>query len=98
MKHFILFYDYGPDYLPRREALRPAHFALVKESLARDEFQLGGAFADPVDGAAIVFKGASREIVEAFVRADPYVAEGLVTGWRVREWTTVMGRDALTKV
>jgi uncharacterized protein len=98
MKHFILFYDYGPDYLPRREELRPAHFALVKDSMSRDEFQLGGAFADPIDGAAIIFKAADRAVVEAFVRADPYVLEGLVTDWRIREWTTVMGREALTKI
>ena len=98
MKHFLLFYDYAPDYLERRGALRPGHLELAQDSIARDEFQLGGAFADPADGAVLLFKAESREIVEAFVRADPYVANGLVTGWKVREWTTVAGRDALTKV
>jgi len=37
-------------------------------------------------------------VLETFVRADPCVAEGLVTGWRVQEWTTVMGNEALTKL
>lgn len=97
-KHFILFYQYAPDYLERRGALRPAHFKHAQASLARDELQLGGAYADPADGAALIFKASSRDVVEDFARNDPYVLNGLVTSWRVREWTTVAGRDALTKV
>jgi uncharacterized protein YciI len=46
----------------------------------------------------LVFKAADRHVVEDFAKADPYVLNGLVTSWRVREWTTVMGKDALTKV
>ena len=61
--------------------------------------ELAGACTDagpPI--AVLLFKVESRETVEAFARADPYVTGGLVTAWRVREWTTVAGRDALTKV
>jgi uncharacterized protein len=29
-----------------------------------------------------------------FARADPYVKNGLVTRWRVRPWTTVVGPSA----
>lgn len=98
MKHFILFYDYAADYLERRGELRPAHFKLAQASIARGELQLGGAFADPADGGVLIFKAPSREVVENFARSDPYVTSGMVTSWRVREWTTVVGRDALTKV
>lgn len=98
MKHFILLYEFVPDYLERRGALRPAHFKATQDSIARDELQLGGAFADPANGAALVFKAPSRETVENFAKSDPYVTQGLVTSWRVREWTTVVGKDALTKV
>ena len=31
--------------------------------------------------------------VEQFVAADPYVANGLVTAWRIRPWTVVVGAD-----
>jgi hypothetical protein len=31
---------------------------------------------------------------EAFAAADPYVTNGLVSSWRVREWTTVVGATA----
>ena len=35
---------------------------------------------------------------ERFAEADPYVRAGLVTGWRVRVWTTVVGADAASPV
>jgi uncharacterized protein YciI len=43
----------------------------------------------------IVIVGADRSIAEDFARADPYVVNGIVTSWQVREWTTVLGKDAL---
>ena len=30
-------------------------------------------------------------VVEAFVGRDPYVANGVVTRWRIRPWTVVVG-------
>ena len=66
--------------------------------MGRGELVLGGALADPADQAVLLFKGAGPEAAEAFARADPYVANGLVRSWRVRPWTTVIGPDALTKV
>ena len=52
---------------------------------------LAGALADPVDKAVLLFKGDSAEAAEKFARADPYVTNGIVKRWRVREWTTVAG-------
>jgi len=96
--HYILFYDYVPDYLERRGAFRDAHLAHARPYLDRGELFIGGAFANPADGAAIVFKADSPQLAEDFARADPYVLNGIVTGWRVREWTTVVGRDAAVPV
>jgi uncharacterized protein YciI len=92
--HYLLFYDYVPDYLHRRAALRAAHFAYASDAVARGELVLGGAYADPRDGAVLLFRGPSRQIAERFAAQDPYVLHGLVTAWRVREWTTVIGADA----
>ena len=92
--HYILFYDYVPDYMERRGEFRDEHVALVRKAIDRGELFLGGAFANPADGAAIVFKADTPDVAEAFAKADPYVLNGLVTSWRVREWTTVVGRDA----
>ncbi|HEY5718159.1 MAG TPA: YciI-like protein [Motiliproteus sp.] len=92
--HFILFYDYAADYLERRAEFRDQHLALAKAAIDRGEFLLGGAFANPADGAALIFSADSAAVVEAFAQADPYVIHGLVTAWRVREWTTVAGKMA----
>ncbi|MGS2720119.1 YciI-like protein [Paraglaciecola aestuariivivens] len=92
--HYILFYEYAPDYLERRGDFRDQHMALAKASIDRGDFFLGGAFANPADGAAIVFKGSSQKVAESFAKEDPYVINGLVTSWSVREWTTVAGKDA----
>jgi uncharacterized protein len=95
MKHFLLFYDFVPEYLERRGPLRPEHFKLAQAAQARGELVLGGPFADPIDGAVILFLGDDRAVVERFVALDPYVRNGLVKAWRVREWTTVVGEAAL---
>jgi uncharacterized protein YciI len=89
--HYLLLYDAAPDYLERRAAFRAEHLALARASHARGELVLGGALAGPVDGAVILFKGDSPTTAEAFAAADPYVRNGLVTRWRVRAWTTVVG-------
>ena len=92
--HFLLFYDVVDDYVTRRAPLRAAHIGYARESLARGELVLAGAFNNPADGAALLFKGSSPEVAERFAEKDPYVINGLVKKWRVREWTTVVGRDA----
>jgi uncharacterized protein YciI len=92
--HFLLFYTYVPDVLERRPQFRGAHVKHAQASVARGELMLAGAFADPVDGAALWFSAASKDVVEAFAKADPYVTGGLVTQWTVRAWTTVVGDSA----
>jgi uncharacterized protein YciI len=96
--HYLLFYDVAPDYLERRPLFRNEHLALAWQAQARGELILGGALADPVDSAILLFQGDSPAIVEQFVAADPYVRSGLVTQWRIREWTTVVGEDATLPV
>lgn len=96
--HYLLFYDAAPDYLARRGEFRAEHLALAWAAHARGELVLGGALADPVDGAVLLFKGESPAVAERFVAADPYVKNGLVTRWRVRPWTTVVGDGATSPV
>jgi uncharacterized protein len=96
--HYLLFYDVAPDYLTRRAEFRAEHLELGWQANERGELILGGALADPVDGATLLFEGDTPEVVEKFVAADPYVRNGLVTRWRVRPWTTVIGTMASTPV
>ena len=96
--HFLLFYDVSHDYLERRTEFRKEHLILCWQSNARGELILGGALADPVDSAVLLFKAESAEVVERFVASDPYVRNGLVTRWRVRPWITVVGENATSPV
>jgi hypothetical protein len=89
--HYLLFYDYTENAVARRAPFREAHLTLARDAFARGELLLGGAYADPVDGAVLVFRTDSPAVVEAFVAADPYVASGLVTRWRIRPWTVAVG-------
>jgi hypothetical protein len=92
--HFLLLDDVVPDYATRRAAFREAHLAYARDAVERGELLLGGALANPVDGAVLLFQGPAPEVAERFAADDPYVRGGLVTRWRVREWTTVVGAGA----
>lgn len=96
--HYLLIYETAHDYLERRAAYRREHLALAWDAHERGELVLGGALADPVDGAVLLFQGDSPQAAEEFVRQDPYVRHGLVKSWRVRPWTTVVGDGAATPV
>ena len=92
--HYLLIYDVVHDYVERRAQYRSEHIGLAREAVARGELVLGGALAQPADGVVLLFRGNSPAAAEAFATADPYVRNGIVTKWRVREWTTVVGNDA----
>jgi uncharacterized protein YciI len=92
--HYLLMYDLVSDYLERRATYRDEHLKLAWDAQARGELVLAGALADPTDGAVLLFNSDSPAAAEAFARKDPYVLSGLVTRWRVREWTTVVGESA----
>jgi uncharacterized protein len=96
--HFLLFYEFGPNATERRAPYRGAHLRAAWAAHARGELVLAGAYADPVDGAALLFQCDSPDVVERFAASDPYVVEGIVTSWRIRGWTTVVGSDATTPV
>jgi uncharacterized protein YciI len=96
--HFLLMYDFSPDYLERRGPFRNEHLRLAWEANDRGELLLGGALAEPADGSVLIFQGETSAAAEKFAAADPYVKNGIVTRWRVRKWTTVIGEGASTPV
>jgi uncharacterized protein YciI len=102
MKHFLLIYTLAADYLERRPNFRAEHLALAKAAAERGELLLGGAVlgldGEAPEEAQLLFAGESPEAAKVFARADPYVANGLVTLWRVREWVTVVGEGAAQPV
>ena len=93
MPYFALSYDVVPNFGERRTAFRELHLRLVRDAHDRGQLVMAGALGQPPDGALLVFRGESPSVAEDFARADPYVREGLVTSWRVRLWTVVVGGD-----
>ena len=85
----VLFYEYVPDILERREPHRPAHLALAREYHETGRLRLAGAVGEPVHGAMFVFTDA--ESAADFVLRDPYVLNGLVTAHRIEPWHVVIG-------
>lgn len=96
--HYLLFYETAPDYLERRSEFRARHLAHAWLAADRGELLLGGALAEPVDGAILLFQCDDPSIIEEFARNDPYVHAGIVTGWKIRPWATVVGEHAATPI
>lgn len=89
MHHLLLYTFAYEDHAVRREPYRADHLAHAQAAAGRGELLLGGAFAEPMDRAALLFSTA--DAAHKFAEADPYVQNGLVKDWEVREWTTVVG-------
>jgi uncharacterized protein len=96
--HYLLFYEFVPDYLARRSEFRAEHLRLAWAASETGELVLAGAYAEPADGAVLLFNCESPDVPEKFAANDPYVRNGLVTKHWVRPWTTVIGAIASTPV
>jgi uncharacterized protein YciI len=95
MPNVLLEYSLADDYLERRGKFRAEHLALLEAATERGELLLAGPLTDPFDRALFVWREDAREAAETFAAADPYVVNGIVLGWSVRGWNTVVG-TALT--
>lgn len=89
--YFILFYKTVENYIERRAPYRAEHLKMAREAADSGQLVMGGALADPADGAVIVFRGDGPEAAEAFAKNDPYVKNGLIREWSVRPWNVVIG-------
>jgi len=78
------------NYAEQRKPYRAAHLDLAKQWHAEGKLLMAGAF-NPAVGTLLVFRVESASEVEQFVKADPYVKNGLIKGWEIREWTVVIG-------
>jgi uncharacterized protein YciI len=64
-------------------AVYPRHKAVVDTFVARGDVIGIGPFADRT-GSLAIFR--SREAAEAFVKQDPFILEGLIASYDIREW------------
>jgi hypothetical protein len=67
-------------------AVYPRHKAVVEAFIARGEVIGIGPFADR--GNMGIFR--SREAAEAFAKQDPFILEGLVKSFVIKDWADTM--------
>ncbi len=94
---YVLLYESADDVLAKAPAHFAAHSARGDEFHERGTLLLYGPFGDPREGAMAVFT--TREAAEEFAKGDPFVLNGVVRSWQVREWDEAFwGDDALSVV
>jgi uncharacterized protein len=86
---YVLLYESTSDFRSKIAANIDAHRALWKTFHTDGRLLMVGPFTDePAGGAMGVFT--SRAAAEEFVRLDPFVANGVVARWTIREWSEVL--------
>ena len=86
---FVVLYHSADDALERTAELFPAHRRRIDEFHGRGDLLMVGPFGDPQrEGAMSVFR--TRESAEEFVAGDPFVLEGVVARYEIREWHEVV--------
>ena len=86
---YVLFYDSADNVAARAPAHYEAHCARLDDFRARGVLLMVGTFADPqADGSMSVFT--TREAAEEFAQDDPFVRNGVVRAWRVKEWNEIL--------
>ena len=68
MRHFLLFYETGEDFLARRAGYRKGHLEYAWAAVEKGDLLLGGALTGPADQAVLLFQGESPDVAEVFAR------------------------------
>jgi hypothetical protein len=90
---YALFYETADGGAARAPEFMDAHRTTFRRFHAEGRLKMIGTFGDPqTEGAMGIF--ATREAAEAFAGEDPFVANGVVGNWYIREWDEVFSRDA----
>jgi uncharacterized protein YciI len=86
---YVLFYESADDVRAKAPLHFPAHRARYEQFHARGDLLMLGTFADPQrEGSMAVFR--TRQAAEEFAGGDPFVLNGVVRSWQVREWNEVL--------
>lgn len=86
---YVLLYESTPDARQKIPAHLASHRALWGTFHADGRLLLIGPFTDPPAGGAMgVFS--TRAAAEEFVKEDPFVTNGIVARWTIREWSEVL--------
>ena len=85
---YVLIYDSAGDVAQTAPQHFAAHRARWEEFQADGTLLLIGPYSDQ-SGALAVFT--TRAAAERFARSDPFVLNGVVRAWSVKEWAEALG-------
>ena len=92
---YLLRYDYIPDVLEKRGPYREGHLGLAKQLIEEGTCLSGGPTGQPgmevPTGALFIFT--DLDAAKLFVKEDPYVSNGIVTGHSIEEWNVVVQKE-----
>jgi uncharacterized protein YciI len=82
---YVVLYTATGDVATKAPPHFPAHKARLDEYHARGDLLMIGTFGDPQrEGSMAVFR--TRESAEAFAAGDPFVVNGVVARYEIRDW------------
>lgn len=87
---YVVYYESGADLAEKAPLYFGAHTAHWQAFRDRGTLLMIGPFADR-QGAMSIF--ASREAAEEFVAGDPFVLNGVVRSWQIRDWVEAIVPD-----
>ena len=86
---YVVLYHSADDVRQKAPAHFQAHKAWYEPFHARGVLLMIGTFGDPqAQGSMAVFT--SRQAAEEFVSGDPFVRNGVVRAWEIREWNEAL--------
>ena len=92
---YLLKYDYIPEVLEKRGPFREGHLGLAKKLIEEGKCLGGGPTTTPGNevptGALFIFT--EEAAAQLFVKEDPYVSNGIVTGHSIEEWNVVVQKE-----
>jgi uncharacterized protein YciI len=91
MNYYALIYYYVEDYLTRRTQFREEHLKRANDLHNLGQLILAGVFSDPPYQALLIFKVQDKSVIEDFIKNDPYVKNGIVTKWEIKEMMVGIG-------
>jgi len=85
----VLFYESAADVVSKAPPHFPAHRGRLDDFHRRGTLLMVGTFAHPQEeGSMAIFT--TREAAEQFVSDDPFVLNGVVSGWQLRDWNEIL--------
>jgi uncharacterized protein YciI len=84
----VVLYELGTVTIEKIREIYPRHKALVDAFAKEGKVIAIGTFSNIADGSMGIFH--NKEYAEEFVKQDPFVLEGVVGKFIIREWNEIL--------